>query len=1189
MFTLMYDANKQEQEILKYWEADKTFEKSVSERPESKPYVFYDGPPFATGLPHYGHILGSVIKDLVPRYWTMKGYKVRRRWGWDCHGLPIENLIEKELKISGKKQIEELGVDKFNETCRSKVLTYTHEWKKMVDRIGRWVEFENSYKTMDQTYMESVWWALKNIWDKGLIYEGRKVLMYCPHCETPVSKAEVAMDNSYKDITEETVTVKFKIKRFKDLKIDLPDNTYILAWTTTPWTLPGNVALAVGENIDYVLVKHKNEGEEYFICAKDRLGEVFKGEDKIEYVVETTFKGSDLIGLEYEPLFDIPAIRETGQKAWYVASADFVTTVEGTGVVHTAVVYGEDDYNLGLKIGLPVVPLLDEKGHFNQLAPDLIRGEYFKKAEKAIKEDLEKRGLLFSKTNHTHSYPHCWRCDTQLFYNAISAWFINIQKVKERLIKLNKKINWVPEHLKDGRFLNILETAPDWNISRNRYWATPLPFWKHTNYEKNTKLRTTKSECENVICVGSIDELRKQGNRKITKIIFVRHGESEVNSMDRCSNLLNKYPLTKDGEKQAKELAKSFTEKVDIIISSPILRTKQTAEILQKEMGASLQFSDLLKEENRGEWNDVSRKELRETNKDYQYFETLNIEDKYNYKGDGGESNKEVVDRVGKLLAEINEKYSGKTVVLVTHGCVRAAILKVLQNIGVEQYFKEKEGSYATAFPFYLDENGEELDLHKHNIDKIKLTCEGCGGVMERIPEVIDCWVESGSMPFAEFHYPFENKEIFEKRFPGQYIGEYIGQVRAWFYYMHAMSVLLFDDVSFENCVVTGNILNDKGEKLSKSKRNFTDPWIIIEKYGVDALRYYLTTSVVMQAEDLYFMDDKVREIYNKVINILWNVVEFYKMYTSDSYKVESHKVIKSENVLDKWILAKLNLLIKEMTESMDKYDTVKAGRPIMDFIDDLSTWYVRRSRDRFKGEDVEDRNNALSTLQFVLSTLAKLMAPFMPFLAEKVWQSVGAYCNTPVQSIHLQVWPEVDKKMIDEKVISEMATARKIVEMGLALRAEAGVKVRQPLAKLQVTGCKLPEELLNIVAEELNVKFVETRSFASVQEIKTKEDGGLKVGLDIIMTAELKKEGLVREIVRTINQMRKEQKLTIHDKVKVEYKTEDKILNEVFAEYAEEIKKLVLATDIVETRLIASVPEIEIEGMKVGLKVVKE
>ncbi|MBI5022878.1 MAG: isoleucine--tRNA ligase [Candidatus Magasanikbacteria bacterium] len=958
----MYNANKEEQEILKYWEEHKCFEKSVESRSVSKPYVFYDGPPFATGLPHYGHILGSVIKDVVPRYQTMKGWRVRRRWGWDCHGLPIENIVEKELKISGKKDIEEkLGVEKFNEICRSKVLTYTHDWKKMIDRIGRWVEFDNAYKTMDSTYMESVWWALKTIWDKGLIYNGRKVLMYCPRCETPVSKAEIAMDNSYKDIIEEAVTVKFKVKN--PTKHGLSENTYLLAWTTTPWTLPGNVALAVGEKIEYLLVK---SGAENYILAKDRVTNVLSE----KYEVFKELSGADLIGLEYEPLFDIPAVKNSGKNAWYVASADFVTTEEGTGIVHTAVIYGEDDYNLGVKLDLPMVPLLDEKGHFNEDAPELIRGQYFKKAEKAIKEDLEKRGLLFTKEKYTHSYPHCWRCDTQLFYNAISAWFIDIQKIKSRLIELNEKINWYPEHLKHGRFLNILETAPDWNISRNRYWATPLPFWK--------------CECGQTKCIGSVKELKAQA---------------------------------------------------------------------------------------------------------------INFDAVYN------------------------------------------------------------------------TEKVEDLDLHKDQMDKIKLKC-ACGKEMARIPEVIDCWMESAAMPFAEWHYPFENKKVFKSRFPGQYIAEYIAQTRAWFYYMHVVSALLFDDVSFENCVTTGTILNAKGEKLSKSKLNYTDPWVIIEQYGVDAMRYYMMNSVVMDAENLFFSDKEVKEIYNKVINILWNVVEFYKMYAEKDGAVSGKQL--SDNILDKWILAKLNLLIKEITEQMDNYNTVKASRSIKDFIDDLSTWYLRRSRDRFKGDDEADKQAALVTLREVLMTLSKLMAPFTPFIVEKIYLALGG----EKESVHLEDWPKADEKLIDEKLLAEMTTARKIVEMGLALRAAKCVKVRQPLPRLLVAGGELSEAMRQIVADELNVKKVEIN----------KKGSELKVELDVEITQELKKEGLAREIIRAINQKRKEIGLTIHDQVIIKYQTDDKLLREVFTEFSEEIKKSVLAKKLEE----GEGEKIEIDGVSVEIKIEK-
>ncbi len=997
-----YSADQHEKEVLEFWKENRIFEHSVESRPENKPYVFYDGPPFATGLPHYGHILSSVIKDIIPRYKTMRGYRVRRRWGWDCHGLPIEQLIEKELEISGKKDIEtKLGIDKFNEACRSKVLTYTSEWKSMVDRIGRWVEFENSYKTMDSTYMESVWWALKTIWDKGLIYEGRKVLMYCPRCETPVSKAEIAMDNSYKDITEETAVAKFKVKNPE--KHNLPENTFLLAWTTTPWTLPGNVALAVGNDIEYVLVKAskyytysrintpglseqmgKREGEEqYFILAKNRKEEVLEKLDGA-YTEEKGFKGSQLVGIEYEPLFDMPAMLATGKKAYYVAAADFVTTEEGTGIVHTAVIYGEDDYNLGVKLDLPMVPMLDEGGNFTDVVPENIRGQYFKKAEKEIKRDLDARGLLFAKEQHTHSYPHCWRCDTQLFYNAISAWFINIQKVKDRMIELNQKISWFPEHLKNGRFLNILETAPDWNISRNRYWATPLPFW-----------RCTSDGCTNVTCVGSVAELK----------------------------------------------------------------------------GKALNFDQV-------------------------------------YKTD-------VV---------------------------------------------------------------EEIDLHKHRVDEVVLRCDACSGEMHRIPEVIDCWVESGSMPFAEFHYPFENKEVFEKRFPGQFIAEYIAQTRAWFYYMHAIGALLFDNISFEHVVCTGTILNEKGEKLSKSKRNYTDPWLIIEQYGVDALRYYLMSSPVMQSENLFFNDREVRDVYNKVINILWNVVEFYRMYVGET-DVPAYDVHNSKHLLDRWIVSRLHELIREVTAHFDYYDTVRASRPIKDFIDDLSTWYVRRSRDRFKSDDEQDKDAAIGTLRYVLQELSKLMAPVTPFIAEKIHQTVSPGGD----SVHLEMWPEYDESLVTQAVLDEMLIARKVVEMGLSLRKEAGIRVRQPLRELSVSR-QLSEAVRQIIAEELNVKQVSVSQMPEESaEWARREEGELIVALQTSLDEELKNEGVVRELIRAINQIRKEQKLTPTDQVAVLFETGDSDLRKVILSSVDEIKKQVAAQGITE-----GVGEVLVEGVDIKIAVQK-
>src|SRR3989344_3837126 len=545
------DVAKREEDTLRYWQEKGIFEASLKNRAGKPEFVFYDGPPFATGLPHTGSLLSSVIKDVIPRYKTMRGFYVRRRWGWDTHGLPIENMVEKDLGLKSKKDIEAMGIEKFNELCRAQVLEYVNDWKRYIDRIGRWVDFDNSYKTMDATYTESVWWALKQMHEKGLLYEGRKVLMYCPHCETPLAKAEIAMDNSYKDVTEDAVTVKFKVKNPE--KHNLPENTYLLAWTTTPWTLPANVALAVGPEIEYALVTHplpslinkrgRDEVRVSYVLASALASKIFGPEVKIE----KTFFGKDLESIEYEPLFDIPAIKNTGKRSHYVTLADFVNTDEGTGIVHTAVIYGEDDYRLGLEKDLPMVPVLNANGTYNDLVPEFLRGQYIKKADKLVIEDLEKRGLLFAKAPNTHSYPHCYRCGTPLIYNALSSWFINIQKIKEEIIKQNENINWVPEHLKHGRFGNILEGAPDWTISRNRYWASPLPIWKC-------------GECKKVEVVGSLDDLEKLRYRKANTYYLVRHAHSQKNDNGEggfiATVLANdKYHLTDKGREEANDTA----------------------------------------------------------------------------------------------------------------------------------------------------------------------------------------------------------------------------------------------------------------------------------------------------------------------------------------------------------------------------------------------------------------------------------------------------------------------------------------------------------------------------------------------------------------------------------------------------------------------------------------------------------
>ncbi|KKP59587.1 MAG: Isoleucine-tRNA ligase [Candidatus Magasanikbacteria bacterium GW2011_GWC2_34_16] len=981
----MYNANDNEKEVLKFWEDNKIFEKSVSERPEDKPYVFYDGPPFATGLPHYGHIVASLMKDVVPRYWTMQGKRVERRWGWDCHGLPVENIIEKELNLNSKKDIEEYGVAKFNEACRATVLKYAEEWKKTIKRMGRWVDMENDYKTMDLPYMESVWWVFKQLWDLNLIYKGHKAMHICPRCVTPLSNFEVTQ--GYKDVKDISVTMKFCIKEQgvsnKEKLRDVSGPVYILAWTTTPWTLPGNVLLAVGSDIDYVLVK---VGEENLVLAKDRLETVLRD---TSYVLDKTFKGSDLIGLEYEPLF--PYFVNTSN-AFRVVGADFVTTEDGTGVVHIAPAFGEDDYNVGKREGIPLVQHVKMDGRFVEEVEDFA-GHEVKPREEPTATDVEiikwlaHNGKLFSKEKFEHSYPHCWRCDTPLLNYATNSWFIKVTELKEQLLKNNKDINWVPEHIKEGRFGLWLEGARDWAVSRNRFWGTPLPVWENEDGE--------------ALCIGNVEELEQLTGAKIT-------------------------------------------------------------------------------------------------------------------------------------------------------------------------------------------------DLHKHKIDDLEIKKDG--KVYKRIPEVLDCWFESGSMPYGQMHYPFENKTKFEAGFPAEFIAEGQDQTRGWFYTLHILATALTSGKkpiiptkhsvpAFRNVIVNGIVLAEDGKKMSKRLKNYPEPDIVLEKYGADAMRYYLVTSPVMAAEGLNFSEIGVREVYSKLINTLWNVVTFYEMFASEGIRNKEQGV--SENILDKWILAKLQVLIGDVTKGMEGYRLTDASRPILDFVTELSQWYVRRSRDRFKGDDKNDALAASDTLGYVLLTLSKLMAPFTPFIAEKIYKGIRSKEQGIIESVHLETWPEVDKKLVNEKVLEEMILARKIVEMGLAARAESGVKVRQPLQYVRYQGKQLSEQLEKMAADELNVKEVKYTEVVRDQEDGvTKEESEIKIRLNTVITPELKREGLLRELVRGINQMRKEKNLTPADLVTIFWHTEDKELVEVFEVYKTELIASVKAKDLVLEARDGAV-EIEVGEGKVMIALV--
>jgi len=974
--------NELEKGILKFWDENQIFQKSLEKTKDGEPYIFYDGPPFATGLPHYGSILPSVIKDAIPRYQTMKGRFVRRRWGWDCHGLPIENIVEQHLKISGKKQIEEIGVARFNQVCRDNVLKYVAEWGKVINRIARWVDFDNSYKTMDTSYMESVWLGLKQVWEKGLIYEDRKVLLYCSRCETPISNFEVAMDNSYRDITEESVYSKFKLPKGQRIVNDLTnDKTYALAWTTTPWTLPANASLNVGPDITYVLIEQN--GERY-ILAKDRLS-IIQG----EYELVSQFPARALENLEYEPPY--PGAIPNNGKAHRFYVEDFVTTEDGTGIVHSAVMYGEEDFLAAKKVGLPQVVTLDHKGRYfeEDRIPSFLRGVFFKDAEKPILKDLQGQGLVYKIENYTHSYPHCYRCGTPLFYNALPAWFINVQKVKNDLLKNNEAINWYPEHLKHGRFKQGLENAPDWNISRNRYWATALPFWKCEN-----------KDCKNVVCIGSIGELMK-----------------------KSANFNEVYPQ---------------------FVARPFMDSSGTAD---------------------------------------------------------------------------------------------------------------KSAHYTSV-------ELESIDLHKPYIDQIKLKCEKCGEQMSRVPEVVDCWVESGSMPFAELHYPFQNNgeqspEDFKNRFPADFVVEYIPQTRAWFYVMHVMSGILFGRAPFKNVVTTGTILAEDGSKMSKSKNNYPDPGLVIEKYGADALRFYLLSSPVVTGEDLNFSEKGVSEVSKKINMLVYNVWSFYRMY--EKGVASSELRVTSQHILDKWIMARLAQTNAEVTKQLDVYNTVKSAKAIVDFINDLSTWYLRRSRDRIK-ENSEDSKQALATLGLVLREIAKLIAPFMPFLADFIYKDV-----TGQESVHLAEWPVMDAP--DEEVISKMEIVREAASLGLAARKQKGLAVRQPLASLAFElndeKISLESEYIKIILEELNVKAQEP----GLADKDTRPEGAIMVPgqkavkafyVDFNLTPELKQEGLARELERQVQDLRKKSGLKVGELVDLYYNTQDENLEEVLLKLLDRKKTFV-------------------------------
>ena len=1172
-----------EEQTLGFWRNIDAFKKTVEKDAPKGEYVFFDGPPFATGTPHYGHLLASAIKDAIPRYKTMNGFRVLRKWGWDCHGLPIENMVEKDLGLSGKKQIEALGLEKFNEHARSKVLMYAGEWKKTIERMARWVDFDGSYKTMDNSYIESVWWGLKQLHEQGKIYESVKVLMYCPRCETPLSNAEVAMDNSYKDITDISVYAKFKLVG--------EENTFVLAWTTTPWTLPGNVALAINGEVVYCKIKIKSEKvkkenqdskldtEIVYVLAKERAEEVLKN---YEYEIVGEMKGSELVGKSYEPIFDYYKDIEIKNKenGWKICAGDFVTTTDGTGVVHIAPAFGEDDLALAKKNNLPIIHHVDGTGKFKPEVTDFA-GQSVKpkdtkeeptkhqSADIEIIKWLAHNGKLFEKQKIVHSYPHCYRCETPIYYYAIPAWFLEIQSSKEKFLKLNEKINWIPGHLKEGRFKNVMENAPDWNISRNRFWATPLPFWK-------------SDETGEIEVLGSADDIRKR-TKSTNKYFVMRHGEADNNVQNILSSMVeNSHHLTEKGREVTKKAGGILKDKnITKIIVSPYARTKETAAIVADVIGFDknkISTDERIKEFDFGDFN---LKNLKETFSSY--WESR--ETRFDKAAPNGENLNDVRKRVGQFIYEIDRKFHDETILIVTHGAPSMALEAVVEGLNQEQILARwiskdfltnseiKELDFAPIPHNAL----YEFDFHRPYIDAITYPAPSGNGVMKRVPEVIDCWFESASMPYASQHYPFENQDFFKTHFPADFIAEYIAQTRTWFYYTHAVSAMLFGDIAYKNVVTTGTVLAEDGQKMSKSKNNFPDPWIMFDKYGADAVRFYLLASPLMRSEDLNFAEREVDEIHKKIILRMRNVLSFYEMYKGDGVEMRDD----SKHVLDMWIVERLRQMHADATSGMEVYEIDRSLKAVMPFVDDLSTWYLRRSRDRMK-EGGEDAQTACATLRFVLTRFAQIMAPVTPFIAEELYQGVRSE-NDEV-SVHFTSWPDMTLSLKEKvkhtftktTIVEDMAKVRQIVSLALEARSAAGIKIRQPLATLAI---KNESELLSnqgyvgLIKDEINVK-----------SVTATENNETPVWLDTVITPELKEEGDYRDLVRFIQDLRKNKNLKPQDRVGLIVST-DGVGKKLVEKFSEEIKK-VAGIEKIEFSNLENVEKIKVGDSEFGFNI---
>lgn len=1030
---------KMEQKVQESWKKNNIIKKNLDMNKGKRYFVFYDGPPTANGMPHVGHVETRAMKDIIPRYKVMKGYYVPRKAGWDTHGLPVELEIEKKLGISGKEQIEEYGVEKFVKECKDSVFQYVSAWEEMTDKVGYWVDMDNPYVTYHNEYIESVWWALKELWNKDLLYEGHKVMPYCPRCGTALSSHEVAQ--GYKDVKDLTCVAKFKVEEGQGFDKD----TYILAWTTTPWTLPSNLALCLNKSYTYVLVKanvgtDEEPNFENYILAKELLEAVLK---ETPYEIEKEFKGEELLGIKYEQL--MPFAKPDG-KAFVVIHGDYVNLEDGTGIVHIAPAYGEDDSLVSKQNGIAFVNLVDKSGKF---VPEVEpwAGRFVRDCNEDICKWLAEENKLFSKEKHLHSYPHCWRCDTPLLYYPKESWFVRMSSLRDELVSNNNKVHWYPDTIRTGRFGKFLENVIDWGISRDRYWGTPLPVWK--------------CECGHTECIGSIEELKQKA------------------------------------------------------VDCP-----------------------------------------------------------------------------------------------------------------------------------------EEIELHKPYIDNVHLKCPDCGKEMTRFKEVIDCWFDSGSMPYAQLHYPFENKDLFEKQFPAGFISEAIDQTRGWFYTLTALGTALFGKTPFENCIVLGHVLDGKGQKMSKSKKNGVDPMLLLNTVGADATRWHFYTCSAPWLPTRLSLEN-VQETQRGFLSTLWNVYSFFVLYAEiDGFNPLKYNDFKSENIMDKWIISKLNTLVKSVDEKLEKYDITSAATELGEFVDELSNWYVRRNRERFWGSELnDDKIGAYVTLYKVLTTLIKVAAPFVPFMTDEIYQNIVLSIDTNApESVHLCTWPEVDEKAIDTKLEEEMGLAYKIVKLGRSARNSVNIKNRQPLSEMLISAKNLPEYYSDVVKEELNVKQVvlgaDMKDYVSFEikpnlpvlgreygklipqirakiaefnqmDLAVKVQGGgteyieiddaqielssenllvtmhgkegfafagegeIGVVLDTHITEELKEEGMLREVLSKVQNMRKDRGFEVLNRINL-YVSNNKVVEEIVKKFEDTIKHDTLADSIVYNEERKSAEEVSINGEKV-------